>query len=261
MEWNDCRVKQFKTQKILFCRQDRQLTKKEYERLQNASTLAGKVQLNLIMQTICSTGIRVSELQYITVKSVGSGYAYINNKGKSRLVFLPRPLMEVLKAYCVRERIIKGPVFVNRNNKGVSRYDVWKKMKELGAAVRVDQQKIFPHNLRHLFAGYLPRIFCIPFNMNTFHAIWDINTPEEAARILNRQRKEIPGEPGNLEEQAIKLVGWDLYEKLIQGYMQKQWGRKCCELPAFIIKRLPVRLRYDNNYFDHPLMDLAATLG
>lgn len=150
--WKDCRVKQFKTQKLMFCSQDKQLTKKEYERLLNASAAAGNMQLNLIMQTICSTGIRVSELQYITVKAVNSGYAYICNKGKSRLIFLPQPLMGVLKAFCDREGVTRGPVFVNRNGRAVSRYGVWKKMKDLCVRACVDPEKVFPHNLRHLFA-------------------------------------------------------------------------------------------------------------
>ena len=85
--------------------------------------------------------------------------------------------------------------------------------------------------------------------MNTFHAMWGVTTPAEAAGKIAEQRAEIKGEPKNLEEQAISLVGRDIYEKLIQGYTEKQWGRKCTELPAFIIKRLPVRYTYDNNYF------------
>ena len=152
MGWEDCRVKQFKTQKILFCRQDKQLTKREYERLLKASPAAGGMQLNLIMQAICSTGIRVSELQYITVKAVNSGYAYINNKGKARMIFLPKPLMELLKAFCSREGITRGPVFVNRKGVAVSRYYIWKKMKGLCKDASVASEKVFPHNLRHLFA-------------------------------------------------------------------------------------------------------------
>ena len=101
-------------------------------------------------------------------------------------------------------------------------------------------------------ANYKGELYNLPFNMNTFHQIWGINTPQEAAGILEQQRQEITGEPRNLEEQAIRLIGRDVYEKLIKGYTQKQWGRSCDKLPAFIIRRLPVRLRFDNNYFDHP---------
>ena len=90
----------------------------------------------------------------------------------------------------------------------------------------------------------------LPFNMHTFREMWGVQTAEEAQAILDRQRAEITGEPQNLEEQAIRLVGRDLYEKLVRGYTEKQWGRPCTELPAFIIRRLPVRLTYDNNYFN-----------
>ena len=93
-------------------------------------------------------------------------------------------------------------------------------------------------------------IYSLPFNMLTFNRLWGVATPEEALKIINEQRAEIKGEPQNLEQQAISLVGRDVYEKLIKGYTEKQWGRPCSELPAFIIKRLPVRLTYDNNYFN-----------
>ena len=90
----------------------------------------------------------------------------------------------------------------------------------------------------------------MPFNMNTFSKMWGISTPKEAKAIIEEQRKEMTGEPGSLEEQAISLVGRDIYEKLVKGYTEKQWGRACTELPASIIKRLPVRFTYDNNYFN-----------
>lgn len=94
-------------------------------------------------------------------------------------------------------------------------------------------------------------VYNMPFNMNTFSKIWnDVFTPEEALRHINEEKKEIVGEPRNLEEQAISLVGRTIYEKLIKGYTEKQWNRNCKDLPAFIIKRLPVRLTYDNNYFN-----------
>lgn len=99
-------------------------------------------------------------------------------------------------------------------------------------------------------ANYKGEIYNMPFNMNTFSKMWGIRTPEEAQTIIEEQRKAVPGEPKNLEEQAIKLVGKDIYEKLVKGYTEKQWGRDCSELPSFIIKRLPVRFTYDNNYFN-----------
>ena len=99
-------------------------------------------------------------------------------------------------------------------------------------------------------ANYHGELYSMPFNMYTFNKMWGVVTPEEAAAKIEEQRKEITGEPRNLEEQAISLVGRDIYEKLVKGYTEKQWGRPCSELPAFIIKRLPVRLTFDNNYFN-----------
>lgn len=99
-------------------------------------------------------------------------------------------------------------------------------------------------------ANYKGELFSLPFNMYTFNKMWGVVTPEEAMDKIEEQRKEIKGEPTNLEEQAISLVGRDIYEKLIKGYTEKQWGRDCKDLPSFIIKRLPVRLTFDNNYFN-----------
>ena len=99
-------------------------------------------------------------------------------------------------------------------------------------------------------ANYKGELYSLPFNMYTFNKMWGVVTPEEAAAKIEEQRKEITGEPKNLEEQAISLVGRDIYEKLIKGYTEKQWGRDCKDLPAFIIKRLTVRLTFDNNYFN-----------
>lgn len=100
-------------------------------------------------------------------------------------------------------------------------------------------------------ANYKGEIYNLPFNMNTFNKLWGVITPHEAKAIIEKQRKAANiGKPGNLEEQAISLVGTDIYEKLVKGYTEKQWGKKATELPAFIIKRLPVRFTYDNNYFN-----------
>lgn len=99
-------------------------------------------------------------------------------------------------------------------------------------------------------ANYKGELYSLPFNMYTFNKMWGVVTPEEAAAKIAEQRKEIAGEPKNLEEQAISLIGRDVYEKLVKGYTEKQWGRPCDQLPAFIIKRLPVRLTFDNNYFN-----------
>lgn len=99
-------------------------------------------------------------------------------------------------------------------------------------------------------ANYKGRLYSLPFNMYTYNMMWGVTTPEEAAQKIAEQRKEINHTPTNLEEQAISLVGRDIYETLIKGYTEKQWGRDCCDLPTFIIKRLPVRLTFDNNYFN-----------
>ena len=99
-------------------------------------------------------------------------------------------------------------------------------------------------------ANYHGELYSLPFNMYTFNKMWGVVQPEEAAAIIAEQRKEIHGDPANLEEQAISLVGRDVYEKLVKGYTEKQWGRDCTQLPAFIIKRLPVRFTFDNNYFN-----------
>ena len=99
-------------------------------------------------------------------------------------------------------------------------------------------------------ANYHGEIYNLPFNMNTFNKMWGVVTPEEARAKIEEQKKRVTGEPKNLEEQAISLIGYDIYKKLIKGYTEKQWGRECKDLPAFIIKRLPVRFTYDNNYFN-----------
>lgn len=122
-----------------------------------------------------------------------------------------------------------------------SNKDVWNYIQQFAEFNRYTNSPI---------ARYKDELYNLPFNMNTFNKMWNVKTPSEAAAIIEEQKKEIKGEPQNLEEQAISLVGRDIYEKLIKGYTQKQWGHKCTELPAFIIKRLPVRFVYDNNYFN-----------
>ena len=114
----------------------------------------------------------------------------------------------------------------------------------------INQFAEFNNYINSPVANYKSEIYNLPFNMNTFSKMWGIRTPQEAEEIINKQRQAITSEPQNLEEQAISLVGTDIYIKLIKGYTEKQWGRKCTEMPAFIIKRLPVRYTYDNNYFN-----------
>lgn len=116
----------------------------------------------------------------------------------------------------------------------------------------VNQFANFNHYVNSPIANYKGEIYNLPFNMNTFNKLWGVITPEEAQAKINEQRGQITGEPQNLEEQAIALVGQDVYEKLIKGYTEKQWGKSAKELPAFIIRRLPLRFTYDNNYFKDP---------
>ena len=114
----------------------------------------------------------------------------------------------------------------------------------------VNQFVEFNNYINSPVANYHGELYNLPFNMNTFSKMWGVVTPAEAAAIIEKQRGAIKGEPKNLEEQAISLIGTDVYTKLIKGYTEKQWGRSCTELPAFIIKRLPVRYTFDNNYFN-----------
>lgn len=114
----------------------------------------------------------------------------------------------------------------------------------------VNQFATFNNYVNSPVANYKGEMYNLPFNMNTFSKMWGISTPDEAKAIIEKQRAVITDTPKNLEEQAISLVGTDIYEKLIKGYTEKQWGRPCTEIPSFIIKRLPVRYTYDNNYFN-----------
>ena len=114
----------------------------------------------------------------------------------------------------------------------------------------VNQFATFNSYVNSPVANYKGEMYNLPFNMNTFSKMWGISTPDEAKATIEKQRAVITNEPKNLEEQAISLVGTDIYEKLIKGYTEKQWGRPCTEIPSFIIKRLPVRYTYDNNYFN-----------
>ena len=151
-EWYDCRVKSLKIQKQIFASKDKELTKVEYERLLDAAKSKKNERLYLLMQTICSTGIRVSELRFVTVAAVNTGVANINCKGKLRQVFLPKALCKVLIRYIREQKITSGSVFVSRTGKPLDRSNIWSDMKKLCESARVSKDKVFPHNLRHLFA-------------------------------------------------------------------------------------------------------------
>lgn len=151
-EWFNCKVKSIKIQKQVFAKQERELTKKEYDRLLAAALHKDNKRLYLLMQTICSTGIRVSELKYITVEAVKAQKAIINLKGKTRSVFLPAMLCKMLLRYIKEEKIKSGSVFVSKNGRPLDRCNIYHDMKKLCESANVDRSKVFPHNLRHLFA-------------------------------------------------------------------------------------------------------------
>ena len=152
MEWYDLRVKNLKIQKQIFASADKELTKAEYDRLLKAAKQKKNERLYLLMQTICSTGIRVSEVRYVTVEAVARGIAEINCKGKRRQVFLPKQLCQILKQYIKEQKIKSGAVFVTKNGNPLDRSNIWSDMKKLCKAANVSEKKVFPHNLRHLFA-------------------------------------------------------------------------------------------------------------
>lgn len=171
----------------------------------------------------------------------GSVFAHCATKhGKRCLVIDKRPHLGG-NLYCDKVEDINvhkyGPHIFHTSNK-----EVWAFVNSIVEFNRFTESPV---------AFYKGKAYNLPFNMNTFSQMWGVLTPEEARQKIAEQRKEMEGkEPTNLEEQAISLVGRDIYEKLIKGYTEKQWGRKCTELPPFIIKRLPVRFVYDNNYFN-----------
>ena len=150
--WHDLCVKQFKMQRQVYCSEEKELTRAEYIRLLEAANAKHNERLNLIIQTICGTGIRVSELQYITVEALHNGEAIVNCKGKNRRVFIVPELKKKLLRYVKEQGISTGTVFVTRGGNPVSRHSIWKDMKELCEQANVSPSKVFPHNLRHLFA-------------------------------------------------------------------------------------------------------------
>ena len=152
MGWADCRVKYLKIQRRLFWSRQRELSKGEYNRLLDTAHGQSKVRLALLLETICATGIRVSEVKYITVEAVQAGRAEIALKGKIRTILLPGKLCRKLQKYAKKQKITSGEVFLTRSGKGVSRRQIWAEMKALCKQARVAPSKVFPHNLRHLFA-------------------------------------------------------------------------------------------------------------
>ncbi len=150
--WHDLCVKQFRVQRAAYCSEEKELTRAEYIRLLDAANKKHNERLNLIIQTICGTGIRVSELQYITVEALSKGEAVVNCKGKNRRIFIVYELKKKLLRYVKEHKILSGTIFITRNGKPVSRNNIWKEMKSLCEQANVAPGKVFPHNLRHLFA-------------------------------------------------------------------------------------------------------------
>lgn len=150
--WFDCKVKSIKTQRQIFCSEDKELTRAEYVRLINTAKKKKNERLNLIIQTICGTGIRVSELQFITVEAAKAGEATVNCKGKIRTIFIVKELTRKLLKYAKDYGITSGTIFITRTGKPMSRTNIWREMKGLCEQANVNPNKVFPHNLRHLFA-------------------------------------------------------------------------------------------------------------
>ena len=150
MGWTDCKVKSFKLQRQVYCAEEKELTKAEYERLLKAAEK--NEQLRLVMQTICGTGIRVSELKFFTVEAVSRGEVIVNCKAKTRTILIPGKLRKRLLDYARKQKIRSGVIFLTRNGKPLDRKTIWAQMKGLCKAAGVNPSKVFPHNLRKLFA-------------------------------------------------------------------------------------------------------------
>lgn len=158
MGWTECRVKYLKIQRRLFRSRQRELSKVEYARLLETAHGQGKARLALLLETICATGIRVSEVKYITVEAVQAGRAEIALKGKIRTILLPGKLCQKLQKYAKKQKTTSGEIFLTRSGKGVSRRQIWSEMKALCRKANVEPTKVFPHNLRHLFARTFYRV-------------------------------------------------------------------------------------------------------
>ena len=148
----DCCVKQFKVQRKVFCSEESELTQQEYKRLIYAASKKSSERLSLIIQTICGTGMRVSELKHITVDSVYTGKAIVTCKGKTRTILITSNLQKLIIPYIKKRKLKSGSVFITRSGKPIDRSNIWREMKKLCERANVNKAKVFPHNLRHLFA-------------------------------------------------------------------------------------------------------------
>ena len=194
--WEDCKVKALRLQRKLFRDDRRELTREEYQRLLDAAHGLGRERLALLLETICSTGIRVSEVKYITVEAAQAGRAEISLKGKLRTILLPGKLCRKLRKYARQQKTASGEIFLTRSGKSLSRRQIWAEMKRLCKAAGVAPSKVFPHNLRHLFARTFYRV-CRDVvkladvlghsNIETTR-IYLISTGAEHAAILRKMR-------------------------------------------------------------------------
>lgn len=209
--WDDLCLKQFKLQRQVYLPEEKELTREEYERLVATAHKQGNARLCLILQTICATGIRVSELPFITVEAAKHGEAIVRCKGKTRTVLLVKELRSMLLQYAGKLRLTAGPIFVTRSGRPVSRTAVWRDMKALCLAANVAPGKVFPHNLRHLFARTFygvekdiakladilghssidtTRIYIATSGaehrrrMENLHLVWQIKKPASAAGVI-----------------------------------------------------------------------------
>lgn len=196
LEWKDCKVKSIKLQKQLYCSRKKELSKAEYLRLLESAKKNGNERLNLLIQTICSTGIRVGELQYITVEAAKLGKTVVFLKGKMRTIFIVKELRRRLIRYATERNITTGAIFITRNGKTMSRTNIWREMKRLCEQAGVDSEKVFPHNLRHLFARHFYSIekdiakladILGHSSINTTR-IYIITTENEHRRCMERMR-------------------------------------------------------------------------
>ena len=191
-----CRVRLFRVQRSAFRQKERELTRQEYARLVRAARERKNERLELLLQTICSTGIRVSEHRFVTVESLRTGSVQISNKGKLRTVILPRELRGMLSRYCARRKLRTGPVFVTRGGRPMDRSNIWSEMKRLCAQAGVAPGKVFPHNLRHLFAFSFYRLEKDIVGLADILGHTSIDTtriytrtsPARYARIISRMR-------------------------------------------------------------------------
>lgn len=150
--WEDCRLRFFRVQRRLFRQPEKELTQQEYRRLTKAARASGQLRLELLMQALCATGVRVSELRYLTVEAAKRGRADIALKGKIRTILLPRKLCRKLLQYAQERQIVSGEIFLTKSGTSLSRRQIWREMKSLCRAAEVEASKVFPHSLRHLFA-------------------------------------------------------------------------------------------------------------